>query len=171
MKEVEYGFSESPFGEIIVARTEKGICDLQLLEFNKLGTIRELGARWGVYTPTTQNNAMAVQVVRAILDGHAHGLTLDLQGTAFQIQVWKELQNIPFGQTVSYQEVANRIGNPKAVRAVASAIAQNPIAMIIPCHRVIHSDGTYGEYHWGRDMKKRLIEWERQTTRNKSMTE
>ena len=81
------------------------------------------------------------------------------------MKVWNELRNIPFGTTVSYQEVAKRIGEPKAVRAVASAIAENPVAMLIPCHRVIHSDGTIGEYHWGRDLKKKLIEWERDAKR------
>ena len=79
------------------------------------------------------------------------------------MKVWNELRKIPFGTTVSYQEVAQRIGEPKAVRAVASAIAENPVAMLIPCHRVIHADGTIGEYHWGRDLKKKLIAWERET--------
>ena len=75
--------------------------------------------------------------------------------------MWQEVLKIPFGQTRSYQEVAEAIGEPTAVRAVATAIAQNPIAVLVPCHRVIHSDGTYGEYHWGRDLKRRLIEWEK----------
>ncbi|MBM6993085.1 MAG: methylated-DNA--[protein]-cysteine S-methyltransferase [Prevotella sp.] len=160
MTTIEYGFSESPFGEIIVARTVLGICDLQFLEHNKLETIHELAQRWGVYTPTTQSDQMAHNVERVIFEGLDRELTLDLRGTEFQKQVWHELQRIPFGQTASYQEIADRIGNPKGVRAVASAVAQNPIAMLIPCHRVIHSDGTTGEYHWGRDLKRRLIEWE-----------
>lgn len=70
------------------------------------------------------------------------------------------MQNIPFGTTATYQQIAERIGKPKAVRAVATAIAQNPVAMLVPCHRVIHSDGTIGEYHWGRELKRQLIEWE-----------
>lgn len=160
MNSIEYGFSDSPFGEIIVARTPLGICDLQFLDYNKLETIHELAARWGVYTPTTQSDRMAQNVERVIFEGSDRELTLDLRGTDFQKLVWHELQRIPFGQTASYQDIANRIGNPTGVRAVASAVACNPIAMLIPCHRVIHSDGTTGEYHWGRDLKRKLIEWE-----------
>lgn len=103
---------------------------------------------------------MAETVARVIFEGYDHELRLDLRGTDFQVRVWQELLNIPFGQTASYLQVAERLGNAKAVRAVASAIAQNPIAMLIPCHRVVHSDGTTGEYHWGPELKKRLIAWE-----------
>ena len=158
---IEYGFSECPCGDIIVARTYEGVCDLQFLDFNRLETIHELAKRWGEYTPTTQDDTMALTVERVAFEHYDHPLRLDLQGTAFQIRVWQALRQIPFGQTRSYQQVAEAIGEPKAVRAVASAIAQNPIAMLVPCHRVIHSDGTYGEYHWGHDLKRRLIEWER----------
>jgi O-6-methylguanine DNA methyltransferase len=163
MGTIVYGFSDSPFGEIIVAETEQGICDLQFLVHNKMQTIHELGQRWGVYTPTTLDNAMAETVSCVIFKGAAKRLTIDLRGTEFQIEVWKEVQKIPFAQTASYQDIANRIGKPKAVRAVASAIAQNPIAMLIPCHRVIHSDGTISEYHWGKELKQKLLEWEAST--------
>ncbi len=158
---IEFGFAESPFGSIIVARTWDGVCDLQFLEYNRLETIHELAKRWGQYTLTTQSNVMANTVERVIFEGLNHPVNLDVKGTEFQLKVWAELRKIPFGTTVSYQEVAERIGEPKAVRAVATAIAQNPVAMLIPCHRVIHSDGTIGEYHWGRDLKRQLIEWEK----------
>ena len=157
---VEFGFSESPFGEIIVARTWDGICDLQFLDFNRLETIHEPAQRRGQYTPTTQSDTMAQTVERVIFEDYDHPIKLDLHGTDFQLQVWHELQNIPFGTTATYQQIAERIGKPKAVRAVATAIAQNPVAMLVPCHRVIHSDGTIGEYHWGRELKRQLIEWE-----------
>ncbi len=162
---IEFGFAESPFGSIIVARTWDGVCDLQFLEYNRLETIHDLASRWGQYTPTTQSNVMADTVERVIFEGLDHPVKLDVKGTEFQLKVWAELRKIPFGTTLSYQEVAERIGEPKAVRAVATAIAQNPVAMLIPCHRVIHSDGTVGEYHWGRDLKKKLIEWEKSKTR------
>lgn len=160
MGTIEYGFSICPFGEMIVARTDNGICDLQFLDHNKLATIHELGQRWGVYTPTTQDNAMADTVQRVIFEGLDRPLTIDLRGTGFQIEVWKAVQQIPFGQTAGYQDIAERIGNARAVRAVATAIAQNPIAMLVPCHRVIHSDGTLSEYHWGKELKKQLLQWE-----------
>lgn len=163
MGTIIYGFSDSPFGEIIVASTKKGICDLQFLDNNRMQVIHELGQRWGVYTPTTLDNAMAETVARVIFKGAPKRLTIDLRGTGFQIEVWKAVQKIPFGQTASYRDIANRIGKPNAVRAVASAIAQNSIAMLIPCHRVIHSDGTISEYHWGKELKKKLLEWEAST--------
>jgi O-6-methylguanine DNA methyltransferase len=163
MGTIVYGFSDSPFGEIIVAGTTKGICDLQFLEHNKMQTIHELGQRWGVYTPTTTDNTMAETVARVIFEDLDKPLTIDLRGTEFQLAVWKEVWKIPFGQTASYQDIANRMGSPGAVRAVASAIARNPIAMLVPCHRVIHNDGTTGEYHWGNELKKRLLKWEADT--------
>ncbi len=158
---IEYGFSECPFGDIIVARTFIGVCDLQFLDYNRLETIHELAGRWGQYTPTTQDDNMAHTVQRAAFGPGAPALPLDLRGTEFQVRVWQALRQIPFGQTRSYQQVADAIGQPRSVRAVATAIAQNPIAMLVPCHRVIHSDGTLGEYHWGRELKRRIIDWEK----------
>lgn len=160
---ITYGFSMTPFGEIIVAQTDKGICDLQFLDHNKLATIHELGQRWGVYTPTTQDNDMAEAVGRVVFEGLDKALKVDLRGSEFQTAVWRAVQQIPFGQTASYQDIADRVGNPKAVRAVASAIAANPIAMLVPCHRVVHSDGTIGEYHWGKELKQQLLKWEAET--------
>lgn len=160
METIVYGFSDSPFGEIIVAATAKGICDLQFPEHNKMQTIRELGRRWGVYTPTTIDNEMAATVAAAIFDHTGTPLAIDLRGTAFQLGVWREVLNIPPGKTASYPDIACRMGVPGSVRAVASAIARNPIAMLVPCHRVVHSDGSPGEYHWGKDLKRRLLEWE-----------
>ena len=146
--EIVYGFAETPFGTIIVARTIDGICDLQFLGWNRMEVIHELASYWGVYTPTTQNDVMADTVKRVIFDNYDHHLKLDMQGTDFE--------------TLSYQELAERVGQPKAVRAVASAVAENRIAMLIPCHRIIHKDGTTGEYHWGRELKKQLLEWEKE---------
>ena len=139
--EIVYGFAETPFGTIIVARTIDGICDLQFLGWNRMEVIHELASHWGVYTPTTQNDLMADTVKRVIL-------------------------KVKKGETLSYQELAERIGQPKAVRAVASAVAENRIAMLVPCHRIIHKDGTTGEYHWGRELKKQLLEWEKKTVDN-----
>ena len=161
--EIIYGFAECKFGTIVVARNAKGICDLQFLGYNRMEVIHELATHWGVYTPTTQDDIMADTVKRVIFDGYDHPLDIDLHGTEFQLKVWKEVMKIPKGQTVSYQELAERIGEAKAVRAVATAVAQNPIAILVPCHRVIHKDGTLGEYHWGRELKKQLLDWEKNT--------
>ncbi|MGI6222424.1 MAG: methylated-DNA--[protein]-cysteine S-methyltransferase [Prevotella sp.] len=169
METIVYGFAESPFGSIIVARNSQGVCDLQFLGYDRHLVIHELGTRWGVYTPTSQNDDMAQQVERLIFESFSPTASTPLweeiplcpKGTEFQLKVWEELRRIPFGTTVSYQEVANRLGRPTAVRSVATAIAANPIAVLIPCHRVVHKDGSLGNYHWGTQLKQQLIDWEK----------
>ncbi|MFZ6015192.1 MAG: methylated-DNA--[protein]-cysteine S-methyltransferase [Patescibacteria group bacterium] len=84
-------------------------------------------------------------------------IKLDLRGTEFQKNVWRALLDVAYGQTATYQQIANKIGQPNAVRAVANAIGANPIAIIIPCHRIIRSNGTFGDYRWGVRLKKRLL--------------
>ena len=158
---IEYGFSSTPFGDIIVARTWDGICDLQFLSYNRMDVIHELGTRWGLYTETTQSDTMARTVSKVLFEGYQHELRLDVWGTDFQKKVWHALRDIPFGTTVTYSEVAEAIGQPKAVRSVATAIAQNPVALLIPCHRVVHKDGSIGNYHWGTARKQRLLDWEK----------
>jgi len=88
-------------------------------------------------------------------------VALDVQGTAFQWKVWRELQKIPFGETRSYSEIASAIGSPRAVRAVASACANNRVAIVIPCHRVIRESGSLGGYRWGLERKRNLLTKER----------
>lgn len=163
--EIVYGFAECKFGTIVVACRSKAICDLQFLGYNKMEVIHELASHWGVYTPTTQDDVMADTVKRIIFDGYDHEIEIDidLHGTEFQLKVWKEVMKVQKGETISYQELAERIGEPKAVRAVATAVAQNSIAMLVPCHRIIHKDGTLGEYHWGKELKKQLLDWEKNT--------
>jgi len=161
--EIVYGFAECKFGTIVVACRSKAICDLQFLGYNKMEAIHELASHWGVYTPTTQDDIMADTVKRIIFDGYDHEIDIDLHGTEFQLKVWKEVMKVQKGETISYQELAERIGEPKAVRAVATAVAQNSIAMLVPCHRIIHKDGTLGEYHWGKELKKQLLDWEKNT--------
>ena len=91
----------------------------------------------------------------------AASLPLDLIGTDFQKRVWRELLKVPWGRTLTYSELARKIGEPTAVRAVASACARNPVAMIVPCHRILCKDGSLGGYYWGLPKKKRLLERER----------
>lgn len=163
MGTITYGFSDTPFGEIIVAATKKGVCDLRFLEYNKLETIHDLGQRWGVYTPITLDNEMAEMVASVVFGGKRRKLTVDLRGTDFQIAVWKAVRAIPFGQTATYQDMARAAGNEKAARAAATAVAQNPVSLLIPCHRVVRGDGDTGDYRWGRDMKRKLLKWEAET--------
>jgi AraC family transcriptional regulator of adaptative response/methylated-DNA-[protein]-cysteine methyltransferase len=104
--------------------------------------------------------------VVALASGAAlsHALPLDLRGTAFQQRVWRELQRIPRGETITYAELAARIGAPKAVRAVGTACGANPVAMVVPCHRVVRADGTLGGYAWGVERKVRLLRDEKLPT-------
>ena len=164
---IEYGFAESPFGPIIVARTWDGICDLHFLGYNRMEVIHELGTRWGMYTPTTQSDVMANTVERVLFEGYEHPLRLDVKGTPFQRMVWRELLNIPFGTTITYGELAERVGKPNAVRNVTAAVEQTPVAVLIPSHRVIMSDGTPGTYHWGTEIKQQLLEWEHRKATSK----
>jgi AraC family transcriptional regulator of adaptative response/methylated-DNA-[protein]-cysteine methyltransferase len=102
--------------------------------------------------------ALVARVVGFIeAPGQGFDLPLDIRGTAFQHRVWRALQDIPAGRTVSYAEIAGRIGSPKAVRAVAGACAANNIAVVIPCHRVVHRDGSLSGYAWGVERKRALI--------------
>lgn len=165
---ITYGFSETPFGDIIAARTPQGLCDLQFLTHDRMGVIHELAQRWGQWTDTTQDDRVARRATDFFFRHEGAELKLDLRGTAFQLEVWRALLDIPFGQTTTYEAVASRIGRPQAIRSVATAIGHNPIALLVPCHRVIHKDGTPGEYRWGRELKKRLLEWERSLSPNPS---
>lgn len=168
METITFGFAESPLGTILVARNSQGVCDLQFLGFDRHRVIHELGARWGVYTPTSQSDGMARQVERLIFASPApfassplwEEIPLCPKGTEFQQQVWRELRRIPYATTVSYQQVADRLGLPTEVDAVTAAIDGNPIAILIPSHRVTRGDGTPGGYHWGAHLQRQLIDWE-----------
>jgi AraC family transcriptional regulator, regulatory protein of adaptative response / methylated-DNA-[protein]-cysteine methyltransferase len=108
--------------------------------------------------------ALIAQVVAFVSDpSRGLNLPLDIRGTVFQQQVWQALRKIPAGSTVTYTDIAKRIGHPESVRAVANAVGANPVAVAIPCHRVIHKDGTISGYRWGVDRKRKLIDRERKT--------
>jgi AraC family transcriptional regulator, regulatory protein of adaptative response / methylated-DNA-[protein]-cysteine methyltransferase len=160
---IRYACAESPLGRMLIAATEKGICSIQfgrsdseLLE----GLKREFPFavrkqdEGGLHSWT---NAFLKHMQGKNLDS---SLPLDIRATAFQRQVWTYLQSIPFGQTRSYSEVAKAIGQPKACRAVARACATNPVAIEIPCHRIVREDGTMGGYRWGLQRKKALLQIE-----------
>ncbi len=162
---IEYIIVDSALGRLLVAKTERGVSLVCLGETDEPliarlhseyphATIQEASGETGTW-------------VGAIL-GYLAGreprldLPLDLQATAFQWQVWEALREIPLGETRSYSEVAKSIGKPKAARAVAQACANNPAALIIPCHRVVRNDGQLGGYRWGTERKERLLAQERE---------
>lgn len=158
---INYSFALSPFGEIIVASTPKGICHMSFAEDHE-EAIKNLTSIFP--KANYQNSADEIQknAIRIFnLDWESlDKIKLHIKGSDFQIKVWQALLNIPMGQLSSYQNIANIIKSPKASRAVGNAVGQNPVAFLIPCHRIIQSTGALGDYHWGHIRKTSMIGWE-----------
>lgn len=158
---INYSFALSPFGEIIVASTPKGICHMSFAEDHK-EAIKNLTSIFP--KANYQNSADEIQknAIRIFnLDWESlDKIKLHIKGSDFQLKVWQALLNIPMGQLSSYQNIANLISNPKASRAVGNAVGKNPVAYLIPCHRIIQSTGALGDYHWGHIRKTSMIGWE-----------
>ena len=162
---MRYDFVETPFGEAVVAATDRGVCGLAFTSGDRATALAELMQRWpraDVVRDAGFLAAYANQLQRQKRRSKqgSHELRVVLGGTAFQLQVWEALLRIPPGARVTYQQIADRIGSPKAVRAVANAIGRNPVAWLIPCHRVIRSSGALGGYHWGEARKAAMLGWE-----------
>ncbi len=161
---IVYGFHPTPFGECLLALTERGICDLIfVLDHNHSGAIATLRQRWGqacLIQDERRTTPLANALFARLHAATTSPLSLHLRGTNFQIKVWEALLRIPAGTVVSYQDIAISIGLPQAVRAVAQAIAHNPIPVLIPCHRVLPKAGDFGGYRWGTARKKALLGWE-----------
>ena len=158
---INYSFAESPFGEILVASTEKGICYMAFVDDDKqaLDTMQKCfpNARYKQVVDLIQQNALYIFTHDwKDLDK----IKLHLKGTAFQIKVWEALLKIPMGQLSTYGNIAERLQSPKASQAVGSAVGSNPVAFLIPCHRVIQSTGVFGQYLWGSIRKTAIIGWE-----------
>lgn len=161
--EIRFATGECSLGAILVAQSERGICAI-LLGDEPQALVDDLCLRFGAATLIAGDPSFTQLVARvvAFVEKPQLGLDLplDLRGTVFQQRVWQVLRAIPAGQTTNYSEIAQRIGMPRAVRAVASAIAANPLAIAVPCHRVLRSDGTLSGYRWGVSRKKKLLERE-----------
>jgi AraC family transcriptional regulator of adaptative response/methylated-DNA-[protein]-cysteine methyltransferase len=162
-EEIRFAVGESSLGAILVASSAKGVVAILLGNDPEL-LVRDLQDRFPrakLIGADRDYESLVAQVVGLIeAPGIGFGLPLDIRGTAFQQRVWRALQEIPPGQTVSYAEIARRIGTPKAVRAVAGACAANNLAVAIPCHRVVRNDGTLSGYAWGVDKKRTLLDRE-----------
>ncbi|HTR28427.1 MAG TPA: methylated-DNA--[protein]-cysteine S-methyltransferase [Puia sp.] len=169
--EINYSFAESPFGALLVASTVKGICYMAFVDQGEAPAGSPTGepaafadlrsrfphARFHQMTDLIQQNALYIFTQ----DWHRiHEVKLHLKGTDFQLKVWETLLKVPMGSLTTYKDIAGRLGNPKASRAVGSAVGDNPVAFLIPCHRVIQSSGVIGQYHWGATRKTAIIGWE-----------
>ncbi len=162
---IRYATLETPLGWVLVAATERGICAVELGDEPK-GLVSDLEARFPAAAVAADGGALrdwAEQIVRFITaPGQILDLPLDIQGTAFQARVWRALQRIPLGHTASYAELAAALGQPNAVRAVARACASNRLALVVPCHRAVGSDGELRGYRWGVERKRALLARERE---------
>jgi AraC family transcriptional regulator of adaptative response/methylated-DNA-[protein]-cysteine methyltransferase len=160
---IHYGFHPSPFGECLIGVTSRGVCHLGFVPPDgRRAAFTELTAEWPRARFEEAPRVIAPIAQRLFTRGnaHAHSIDLHVPGTNFQIKVWEALLRIPPGNVVSYEDIAQRIRAPRAVRAVANAVAHNPVAWLIPCHRVIRKSGALGGYRWGETRKKVLLAWE-----------
>ena len=168
-----YGLHLTPFGKCLIATTERGICHLGFVQTSEGNAIDNLVADWKQAKmiedykttaplitrifPDTSTRLSAAPKTGSAFDEADQSLKLHLRGTNFQIKVWEALLNIPTGTVATYEHIAAQIGNPKAIRAVGTAVGHNPIAVLIPCHRVIRKSGEFGNYRYGVARKKALL--------------
>jgi AraC family transcriptional regulator of adaptative response/methylated-DNA-[protein]-cysteine methyltransferase len=160
---IRYGFHPTPFGECLLAMTERGICFLEFVKASRQAALRELRDEWNgakLQEGERETASICRQIFDATSGSRRAPFHLYLRGTNFQLKVWQALLTIPSGSLTNYGDLAARISAPNAQRAVGSALGRNPIAYLIPCHRVIRSLGVLGNYGGGRERKQAMIGWE-----------
>lgn len=160
---IDHGVHDTPFGQAFVALTPRGVCNFSFLDDKAPEVpLATLAQHWPA--ATLQEAPSRTQgVIHTMFDGSKapdRPISLHVSGTNFQISVWRALLQIPPAKVVSYAQVANAVGNPKAARAVGLAVGANPVALMIPCHRVIQQNGKLGSYHWGETRKQAIHAWE-----------
>ena len=158
---INFTIVDSPLGRLLVATTDRGVCRITL-GTNDLRMERDLRDEFSAADVARDDGALHATVTEVLrrIDGvePATELPVDVQGTAFQLQVWRELIQIPRGETRSYREIAEAIGKPQAARVVGNACGSNPVAIVVPCHRVVASNGGLGGFGWGLDRKRVLLD-------------
>lgn len=156
--EVRYGWHDSPFGECLIAATARGVCGLAFNGMDdRAASLAELATSLGEASLIEDFEATTSYADSAFEGGDLH---LVLRGTPFQLKVWEALMRIPSGCVLSYADLAARIGSPGSARAVAGAVARNPVSWLVPCHRVIRSGGTISGYRWEQETKRVILAWE-----------
>lgn len=170
---IQYGISETQFGQALIGVSERGVCWLSFLQTDgdALVSLEEMKSYWNnsVFRENSELiedyatrifSRLSVTPLHEEREKNNGKLHLFVKGTNFQIKVWEALLRLPVGNVTTYQTIANTIGNPKALQAVGSAVGANHIAYLIPCHRVIRKDGILGEYRWNAIRKKSMLGWE-----------
>ncbi|WP_299232166.1 methylated-DNA--[protein]-cysteine S-methyltransferase [uncultured Bacteroides sp.] len=160
---IYYGFYSTPVGEILIASTVRGICCIELADDRDeaLQLLFERFAKSFQRMCHTEYHDWALRFFSKNGRQSSDEIVLHLYGTDFQIEVWRALLDVPFGETSTYSDIAKAIDNSRALRAVGTAIGRNPVAILVPCHRILRSDGGIGGYYWGIEKKKILLEWEK----------
>lgn len=162
---LEYSFLSTTMGEILIARTGNGLA-VSIVGVDQQKLLQDLAARFPDTHISQATDGMHAEktLISAVMQGEQPpaSLPLDLHGTPFQLSVWHALMDIVFGTTITYQQLAESVGKPSATRAVASACGANPLAIVVPCHRVIRKNGDLGGYRWGLDIKRQLLALEQQ---------
>lgn len=161
---IKVGFVESPFGRCLIAETARGICHLSFNDSKKqpdpLHEIRKEWPKAELHRNDSHLHKLAARIFNRSKKKGSKPLSAFVKGTPFQVNVWRALLKVPSGSLITYGTLAKAVKKPKAARAVGSAVASNPIAYLIPCHRVIREIGIIGQYHWGPLRKKIMIGWE-----------
>ncbi len=158
--DITYGLTRSPFGDCLIGTTQRGICHLSFVD--PVSFSRELfGFQDKFYFANMEHNdAVIARYSEKIFGKNREKINVLVSGTNFQLKVWEALLRIPEGKVSTYGDIAAQIEHPKAVRAIGTAVGDNPIAYLIPCHRVIRKEGVVGEYHWGSTRKRALLGFE-----------
>ncbi|HHQ4734883.1 bifunctional transcriptional activator/DNA repair enzyme AdaA [Aeromonas veronii] len=160
---IDHGVHDTPFGQAFVALTPRGVCNFSFLDEKAPEAPLTTLARSWPEARLQEAPSRTQNVINTMFDGSKapdRPISLHVSGTNFQISVWRALLQIPPAKVVSYAQVASAVGNPKAARAVGLAVGANPVALMIPCHRVIQQNGKLGGYHWGETRKQAIHTWE-----------
>jgi len=161
MEKIIYGFYQSPMGQMVLAKTDKGLCWLGFMVDGYKGDgLTRLKKHFSGVALEHDDDAvqnLGRDIMQAWEQGAEAAFPIDLVGTGFQKSVWLALLNIRRGAVVSYGDIANDIGKPSAARAVGSAVGENPVSLIVPCHRVVQKSGGIGNYGWGVDLKRSIL--------------
>ena len=163
--QIEYGFGETPFGQALIAETKRGICHLSFVDGHGRNSARNLLTSQWPNAKLNRNDAriaeLSAKIFTQVRDRASRPtLRAFVRGTPFQLRVWRALLRVPSGSLTTYGRLAQAIGQSQAARAVGSAVGANPIAFIIPCHRVIRETGALGNYHWDPIRKRAIVGWE-----------
>lgn len=155
---ISYGWFETPFGDTLAMATPRGLCGMAFSgDMGRAAALEDMKSRWPAAKFNEAPDEVAPYVCAALRGGETR---LHMIGAPFQIKVWEALMSIPSGAVTTYSDLAQAVGNPKAVRAVGTAVGRNPVSWLIPCHRALRKSGALGGYHWGLPVKRALLAYE-----------